>query len=59
MELDKATLVEASYRIASETFKKVPRTKTVGFIRGYAKAGTIAHDVIKKMIEEAIQGMIR
>ncbi|KKL17687.1 hypothetical protein LCGC14_2483080 [marine sediment metagenome] len=59
MELDKATLVEASYRIASETFKKVPRTKQVGYIRGYTKAGTIAHDVLKKMIEEAIQGMIR
>ncbi len=50
---DKATLIEASYRIASETFKKVPRTITVGYIRGYQKAGTVAHDVIKKMIEEA------
>ena len=46
-------LIEASYRIASETFKKIPRTKTIGFIRGYQKAGTIAHDVLKKMIEEA------
>lgn len=49
----RAALIEASYNIASETFKKVPRTKTVGFIRGYQKAGTIAHDVLKKMIEEA------
>lgn len=46
-------LIEASYRIASETFKSVPRTKQVGYIRGYTKAGTVAHDVIKKMIEEA------
>ncbi len=51
---DKATLVEASYLIASETFKKVPRSKTsVGYIRGYQKAGTVAHDVIKSMIDEA------
>ena len=53
VKYDKATLIEASYRISSEQFKKVPRTKTVGFIRGYQKAGTIAHDVLKKMIEEA------
>ena len=53
-ELDKATLVEASYRIASEMFKKVPRSKqSVGYIRGYQKAGTVTHDVLKKMIEEA------
>ena len=49
----KQALMEASYQIASETFKKVPRTKTVGFIRGYQKAGSIAHDVLKRMIEEA------
>ncbi len=54
MKFDKATLVEASYRIASETFKKVPRSKTsVGYIKGYQKAGTVAHDVISKMIEDA------
>ena len=53
VKYDKASLIEASYRIASEMFKKVPRTKTVGFIRGHQKAGTIAHDVLKKMIEEA------
>lgn len=49
----KEALIEASYRISSEQFKKVPRTKTVGFIRGYQKASTIAHDVLKKMIEDA------
>lgn len=52
-QLDRASLVEASYRIASDIFKKVPKTRTVGFIRGYQKAGTVAHDVLKKMIEEA------
>ncbi len=52
-QFDKATLVEASYRIASEMFMKIPRTKTIGYIRGYQKAGNVAHDVIKKMIDEA------
>ena len=52
-ELDRATLVEASYQIGSEQLKKIPRTKTVGYIRGYQKAVTLAHDVLKKMIEEA------
>lgn len=52
-EMDKLTLIEASYKITSEMFRKIPRTKTVGFIRGYQKAGAIAHDVLKKMIEEA------
>ena len=49
----KVTLFEASYRISNEQFKKIPRTKTVGFIRGHQKAATIAHDVLKKMIEGA------
>ena len=53
MKLNRATLIEASYRLASEQFKKVPRTKQIGFIRGYTKAGTVAHDVLKKMIDEA------
>lgn len=54
MKLDKATLIEASYKIASEQFKKVPRSKqSVGYSRGYQKACTVSHDVIKKMLEEA------
>jgi len=52
-ELDRATLIEASYRITSEVFKKIPRAKNIGYIRGYAKANDIAHDVLRKMIEEA------
>ena len=51
--LDRATLIEASYKISSKQFEKIPRTKAVGFIRGYQKACTLAHDVLKAMIEEA------
>lgn len=49
----KQALIEASYNIANETLKNVPKTKTVNFIMGYQKAATIAHDIIKKMIDEA------
>ncbi len=50
----KSTLVEVSYKIANALFKKVPKSNlSTGYIRGYSKAGTVAHDVLKKMIEEA------
>ena len=50
---DKTTLIEASYKISSKQFEKIPRTKTVDFIKGYQKACTLAHDVLKAMIEDA------
>jgi hypothetical protein len=51
--LDKETLIEASYRISEKIFEKVPRTRTIGYIKGYSKAGKIAHEVLKEMIDES------
>jgi hypothetical protein len=49
---NKETLVEASYRISSELYKKMPKSKTNrGYVNGYSKAGKIAHDVLKAMME--------
>jgi len=52
-DLDKATLIEASYRINKKILAKIPRTKTSDYIKGYSKASRIAYNVMKDMIEEA------
>lgn len=50
---NKTTLIEASYKINNEMFKRIPRTMPADYIKGYRRASNIAHDVLMRMIEDA------
>ena len=52
-KINKATIIEAVLRINIEMLKKVPKTHTADFIKGYQKAAFIAHDVLICMMKEA------
>jgi len=49
--LDKETLSQVSYAISHELLRRMPANKGVEYIRGYSRGSSIAHEVVKKMID--------
>jgi len=54
VNLDRTTLIEASYQIGRELLNKMnTKPKSIGYFRGYKRAATVVHEAMKKMIEDA------